>query len=128
MGSIMDVAGLGLGSKPALNPSPTCPKPPASPIIFLRYEGKCSRTVVPEDIINNVINFVDRPYGTHLPMRDLGFPCIHPGHIHDRIIETFTVFDPLCLKPANRTVALAVMFGVVILSLGDSVTKNGILC
>lgn len=52
---------------PALNSSPTCPITPASSIIFLRYEGKCSRTVVPEDIINNVINFVDRPYGTHLP-------------------------------------------------------------
>lgn len=67
------------------------------------------------------------------PMRHLGFPCIHPGNIHERILETFTqpeVFDPLELKLETKTAAFAVMVGVVImaLTLGDSVTQNGIIC
>lgn len=66
------------------------------------------------------------------PMRNLGFPCIHPNQIHDQVLDTFTkpeVFDPLQLKPENRTVALAVMVGVIVLSvaLGESITEQGIM-
>lgn len=65
-------------------------------------------------------------------MRPLGFPCPHPGQIHDRVVEAFTepeMFDPLDLKPSNKTLALAFMVGVVItaLTLDDSVTQNGVI-
>ncbi|KAJ4945347.1 hypothetical protein NE237_019496 [Protea cynaroides] len=44
------------------------PSFPLSPVLDSTGDNRSdSRTVVPEDIINNVINFVDRPYGTHLP-------------------------------------------------------------
>lgn len=47
-------------------------------------------------------------------------------------MEAFTepeVFDPLKLKPENRTMALAVMVGVIILTLalGESVTEKGVM-
>jgi hypothetical protein len=52
------------------------------------------------------------------PFLQLGFPCVHPNQTHEMISEAFRqpdVFDPLKLQPANRTVALAVMVGVVLL-------------
>ncbi|XXG90706.1 hypothetical protein AAC387_Pa12g2407 [Persea americana] len=69
---------------------------------------------------------------TQCPMRNLGFPCIHPNQIHDEVLDTFTkpeVFDPLQLKPENRTAALAVMVGLIVLSvaLGESITEQGIM-
>lgn len=53
------------------------------------------------------------------PQANLGYPCIHPNQVHDKVIEAFTEpesFDPLKLNRDNRTVALAVMVGVIILS------------
>lgn len=52
--------------------------------------------------------------------------------MHDKVIEVFTqpeTFDPLNLKPGKRTVALAVMVGMIILSLtlGESATPQGIV-
>ena len=57
---------------------------------------------------------------------------MNPNQIHEKVMDTFTkpeVFDPLQLKPENRTVALAVMVGVIVLSvaLGESITEQGIM-
>lgn len=64
--------------------------------------------------------------------RHIGFPCLHTEQVHDKVIEVFTqpeTFDPLNLKPGKRTVALAVMVGMIILSLtlGESATPQGIV-
>ena len=59
-----------------------------------------------------------RSYDMNCPFLQLGFPCVHPNQTHEMISEAFRqpdVFDPLKLQPANRTVALAVMVGVVLL-------------
>ena len=39
---------------------------------------------------------------------------VHPEQLHDRVFE---VFDPLQLQSEKRTVALAVMVGVIVISL-----------
>lgn len=45
------------------------------------------------------------------------------------MFEKAEVFDPLQLKSENRTVALAVMVGVIVISLalGESITEQGIV-
>lgn len=70
--------------------------------------------------------------GPECGFRQSGFQCPHTNHIHDKVMEAFTepkVFDPLGLKPSTRTVGLAVMLGVIVLSLalGESVTETGTL-
>lgn len=57
--------------------------------------------------------------------------CIHPEQLHDRVLEVFEkaeVFDPLQLKSENRTVALTVMVGFIVISLAldESITEQGI--
>ena len=70
--------------------------------------------------------------GETCALRQLGFYCPHASHIHDRVMEAFTepeVYDPLGLKSSARTVGLAVLIGVMVVSfaLGDSVTEAGTL-
>lgn len=62
----------------------------------------------------------------------LGFPCVHSGGIHDRVMEHFVepeVFDPLGVCPSNRAITLAVGVSAIVLALmlTESVTPEGII-
>lgn len=94
--------------------------------------------LLPEQLLVHPLACCSGEYATLIteiltcPMRNLGFPCIYADQIHDRAVEVFTepeLFDPLKLKPDNRTIAPANMIGaiVLVLALGDSVTSDGII-